>query len=162
MTFNQFQDYVAANIDWFHGRGNESNVSLHLAEQALGVQLPRSLKWLLKEHGYWHGIAVSNLSDSVNDTLSCRRTLSLPNQFIVLENVQDAGAILIDTDDLASSGEAPLYWVASEDVGNPPRLDGNIRFDSYGDYVQHQLPGMQEFIESRYVRYNPADYPIER
>jgi hypothetical protein len=162
MTIHQFQEYVAANIEWFRGRLPESDASLQEVEEALGVQLPRSLKWLLQEHGYWHGTAVSNLRDTVAGTLRCRRHLALPNRFVVLEDLQDSGAILIDTGEAASSGESPLYWVGMEDVGNPPRLEGNTRYDSFGDYVKDRLPSVQDVIEPRYVRYDTADFPEGR
>jgi hypothetical protein len=162
MTFHQFQEFVATNIDWFHGRLPETDSSLHQVEDSLGVQLPGSLKWLLKEQGYWHGTGVSNLNDAVKDTLDARRHLALPNRFVILENLQDGGVILIDTGEVASSGESPLYWVGMEDLGNPPRLEGNTRYDSFGDYVKGRLPSVQDFIEDRYARYDPAHFPEGR
>ncbi len=165
MTIDQFQDFVAANIDWFHGRLPETDSSLQQAEKVLGVKLPRTLKWLLTQHGYWHGTGVSNLNDTINDTLDARRLVALPNHFVVLENFQDAGVILIDTSEVTPNGEAPLYWVGLEDVGNLPRLETNSRYDSFGDYVKDRLKSAQDFIEQRYVRYvryDPADFPEGR
>jgi hypothetical protein len=159
MTFNQFQDFVAANIDWFRGRLPETESSLQLVEQTLGIKLPGSVKWLLKEHGYWHGTGVSNLEDAVKDTLDARRHLDLPARFLMLDNFQDGGVILIDTSEETSSDEFAMYWVGMEDLGNPPRLEGNTRYDSFGDFVKDQLPAKQAFIEPRYIRYDPADYP---
>ena len=162
MTFHQFQEFVAANIDWFRGRLPETESSLQHVEQALGVELPGSVKWLLKEHGYWHGTGVSNLEDAVKDTLDARRHLALPGRFVVLDNFQDGGIILLDTGEETSSGEFAMYWVGMEDLGNPPRLEGNTRYDSFGEYVKARLPSKQDFIEPRYVRYDPADYPEGR
>jgi hypothetical protein len=162
MTLHEFQDFVAVNIDWFRGRLPETDSSLQQVERTLGVELPGSLKWLLSEHGYWHGTGVSNLEDTVKDTLDARQHLSLPNKFVVLENFQDGGVILIDADEVTSSGESPLYWVGMEDLGNPPQLEGNTRFDSFGDYVKDRLPSVQDAIEPRYARYNPADFPEGR
>jgi hypothetical protein len=162
MKFNQFQDFVAGNIEWFHGRFPETESSLQQVEQALGVELPASAKWLLKEHGYWHGTGVSNLEDAVKDTLDARRYHGLPTRFVVLDNFQDGGIILIDTGEETSSGEFAMYWVGMEDLGNPPLLEGNTRYDSFGDYVKDQLPSKQAFIEPRYIRYDPADYPEGR
>src|SRR5437867_7932442 len=124
MKFNQFQDFVAGNIEWFHGRFPETESSLQQVEQALGVELPASAKWLLKEHGYWHGTGVSNLEDAVKDTLDARRYHGLPTRFVVLDNFQDGGIILIDTGEETSSGEFAMYWVGMEDLGNPPLLEG--------------------------------------
>jgi hypothetical protein len=162
MTFNEFQDFVTANIDWFRGRLPETDASLQEAEERLGVQLPQSIKWLLKQHGYWHGTAVPSLGDAVETTLRWRSHGSLPRQFVALDDFQDAGAILLDTGEITSSGESPLYWVGMEDIGNPPRLEGNTRYDSFGDYVKDRLPSVQDFIEPRFVRYNAADFPEGR
>ena len=162
MTFNQFQEFVAANIDWFRGRLRETDSSLLQVEQALGVELPDSVKWLLKEHGYWHGTGVSNLEGTVRDTLDARRHLALPNRFVVLNNFQDGGLILIDTGEETSSGEFAMYWVGMEDVGNPPRLEGNPRYGSFGDYVKDRLPSEQGLIEPDYVHYDPANFPEGR
>jgi hypothetical protein len=162
MTFHQFQDFVAANMDWFRGRLPETDSSLRAVEETLGVQLPGSLKWLVKEHGYWHGTAVSNLQDAVKDTLNARHDLALPNKYVVLENLQDAGIILIDTGAVNSSGESPLYWVGMQDLGNPPRLDDNTRYESFGDYVRDRLPSVQDAIEASQVCYDPMHFPEGR
>src|SRR5262249_28043853 len=154
----------AANIDWFRGRLAETDASLQETEERLGVKLPQSIKWLLKQHGYWHGTGVPRLRDAIETTLRWRRQALLPTRFVVLDDLEDPVAILIDTGELTSSGESPLYWVGMEDIGNPPRLDGegNTRYDSFGDYVKDRLPSVQDFIEPRYVRYNAADFPEGR
>jgi hypothetical protein len=162
MTFHQFQDFVAGNIDWFRGRMPETDSSLKHAELSLGVELPSSVKWLLKEHGYWHGTGVSNLEDAVKDTLDARHHLALPGRFVVLDNFQDGGIILIDTGEETSSGEFAMYWVGMQDLGKPPRLEGNTRYDSFGDYVKDQLLSKQDCIEPRFVRYDPAEFPEGR
>jgi SMI1 / KNR4 family (SUKH-1) len=162
MTSHEFQDFVAANIDWFRGRLPETDASLQEAEELLRVQLPNSLKWLLKQHGYWHGTSISSLRDAIETTLRWRRHALLPARFVVLEDFEDAGAILVDTGEMTASGESPLYWVGMEDVGNPPRLEGNTRFDSFGDYVKAQLPSVQDHIKARFVRYDPRDFPEGR
>lgn len=159
MTFDQFRDFIAANIDWFRGRLSETDSSLERVEEILGVTLPVSLKWLLKLHGYWHGTGVSNLADTVKDTLAARSHLGLPNNYVVLENFDDGGLILIDTGDSASNDDAPVYWIGMEDLGNPPHLEGNTKWNSFGDYVKSRLPSVQEFIEDAHIRYNPADFP---
>lgn len=162
MTFLQFQDFVAANVDWFRGRLPETESSLKEAEKVLGVELPCSVKWLLKEHGYWHGTGVSNLENAVTDTLDARRHLALPSRWVVLDNFQDGGLILIDAAAETSRGEFAMYWVGMEDLGNPPRLEGNTRYESFGDYVKDRLPSVKNFIEARYVRYHAADFPEGR
>ena len=164
MTFPQFQDFVTANIDWFRGRLPETDASLQETEVRLSIELPRSIKWLLKEYGYWHGTAVPSLRDAVETTLRWRTLGLLPTRFVVLDDLQDAGAILLDAGEQTLSGESPLYWVGMEDIGNPPRLDsdGNKRYDSFGDYVKDWLPSVQDFVEPQYVRYDAADFPEGR
>lgn len=162
MTFEQFQAFVAANSDWFRGRLPETDASLARIEQTLGVALPPSLKWLLTKYGYWHATGVSNLDDTVKDTLLARQALGLPSTFVVLENHQDGGVVLIDTSEVTSSGEHPLYWMPTEDLGDPPRLEGNTRFESFGHYVQDRLDSVQDVIDPQYVRYDPADFPEGR
>jgi hypothetical protein len=160
MTTAQFQEFVRAAEVWFCGRFPQSEESLREVERNLGVSLPTSLRWLLKEYGYWHGTGVSNLESSVTETQLAREHLGLPHQFIVLENHHDGGIILIDTGEQTSPGENPVYgWIGAEDLGPEPNLPASARFASFGAYVAYRLPTEQEFIEPRWVRYDPADYP---
>lgn len=162
VTFQEFKNFVADNIDWFRGRLPETDLSLQHVEQTLGVSLPVSVKWLLKEHGYWYGTGVSSLSKAVQDTLDARLHLGLPQRFVVLDNFDDGGVILIDTDEETSAGEFTTYWMAPEDLGNPPQLEGNTRYDSFGDYVKDWLPAAQRHIEPCNVCYDPANFPEGR
>lgn len=159
MTTDEFRAFVRGNEVWFRGRLPETDASLLVAERRLGVPLPRSLTWLLTEYGYWHGTAVSNLDDSVRDTLSAREHLGLPVQFIVLENFQDAGVILVDTGEQPTPGEPVLYWVGLEDLSSMPTIKGNRRYVSFGEYVAYRLTSQQEFIAPEDVAYNSRHFP---
>jgi len=159
VTTDEFRTFVKSHEDWFRGRLPETELSLAEAERSLGVVLPESLRWLLKDYGYWHGTGVSNLEDTVKDTLAARETLGLPMNFVVLENHDDGGLILIDTNDQSSPGEPALYWVGYEDLGAIPQLAGNHRYGSYGDYVADLLPSVQTIIPAEDIRCDPRNYP---
>jgi hypothetical protein len=158
MTTDEFKSFVRINEAWFRGRLPETEASLSQYEQVLGVRLPESLRWVLKEYGYWHATAISNLEDSVKDTIAARQHLKSPFRFVVLENFQDGGFILIDTSEETSPGESPFYWVSMEDLGASPRLAGNDKYSSYGEYVRDRLPSVQQFIKPEDVLYDPALY----
>lgn len=162
MTLLEFQRFVADHIDWFRGRLPETESSLREFEQALGVNLPASVKWLLKEQGYWRASGVSSLEEAVRDTVLARAHLDLPMRYIVLDNFDDGGVVLVDTGDETSDGEFALYWIAPEDIGNPPRLDGNTRYESFGDYVKDRLPSVQRIVAAEDARYDPAEFPQGR
>jgi hypothetical protein len=159
MTTDEFEAFVKSNEEWFRGRLAETELSLTEAERSLGVALPQSLRWLLKEYGYWHGTAVSNLEDTVKDTLAAREHLGLPANFVVLENHEDGGLIIINTSEQSCRGEPALYWVGYEDLGEVPELAGSHRFGSYGDYVAYLLPSVQKIIPPEDIRYDPRKYP---
>jgi hypothetical protein len=74
----------------------------------------------------------------------------------VLQNLQDAGLILIDTGDETSSGEPALYWIGAEDLTAEPRLAGNERFPSYGEYAADRLEHERDFLDEKDVSYDPA------
>ena len=160
MTTAGFREFVLDREDWFRGRLPESEESLHYAEQRLGVRLPESLRWLLSGFGYWHGTGVSDLEESVTDTLLARERLQLPPRYVILENYHDGGLILLDTGDETSIGECAVYaWIGAEDLGADWEPPASARFPSFGAYVAHRLPTQQSLIDPRWVRYNPADYP---
>lgn len=159
MTTEEFKAFVRTNEEWFRGRLPETEDSLSSAELTLGVRLPESIRWLLQEYGYWHATGISDLADTVKDTLAARTHHSLSRRFIVLENRQDAGLILVDTGDETSPGEPPLYWVGMEDLAAEPRLTGNQRFPSYGEYAADRLESERDFLEEKDVPYDPRNFP---
>ena len=163
MTTAEFREFVRSREEWFRGRLPESEASFENVEQRLGVRLPESLRWLLTEFGYWHGTGVSNLEDSVTQTLLARRHLQLPIRYVVLENHHDGGLILLDTGDETSPGECAVYgWIGAEDLGSDMELHDSTRLDSFGAYVANRLTAEQSLIDPRWVRYDPADSPEGR
>ncbi len=162
MTTAEFMAFAKANEPWFRGRLPESEATLAAAEATLGVKLPQSLRWLLQGWGYWHGTAVSSLSDTVRDTIEARRVHGLPGEFIILENFHDGGLILVDTRDEPSPGEPALFWIGMEDLGENPRLEGNQRWVSYGEYVVEMLETTRDVIPEGDVRYDRSQYPEGR
>jgi hypothetical protein len=159
MTLEEFKSYVESRAEWFRGRFPESDESLKNIEEALGMSLPGSLKWLLKEYGYWHATSVSSLEESVRATSEARTYHSLPKQYIVLNDYQDCGLILIDTGESTSPGEYPLYWPAWEDIIPAPNLSGASRYDTFPDYVADMFESNVNRVDEKYVRYDPKDFP---
>jgi hypothetical protein len=123
------------------------------------VTLPISLKWLLKEYGYWHATAVSSLEESVRATSEARAYHGLPKQYMVLNDYQDGGLILINTGESSQQGEYPLYWLGWEDIIPTPNLSGASRYDTFPDYVADMFESNVNGIDEKYVRYDPKDYP---
>lgn len=127
MTFAEFQIFVASNAEWFRGTGRESAAALASAESALSVQLPESLKWLLRDHGYSAACGVPSLQGAVEATLRCRAVLGLPRRYVVLEDRNDAGVVFLDTGAHSDPESCPVYWVGSHNLG---RLAMNEAMDS--------------------------------
>jgi hypothetical protein len=159
MTLEEFKAYVESRADWFRGRFPESDESLKNVEEALEVPLPVSLKWLLKEYGYWHATSVSSLEESVRATSEARAYHNLPKRYIVLNDYQDGGLILIDTGESSSVGEFPLYWIGWEDISALPNFPEETRYSSFAEYVEDMFESSTNGIEEKYIRYDPKNYP---
>jgi len=118
---------------------------------------------LLTEYGYWHGTGIGSLEDCVTETQLARKHVGLPTKYVVLENHHDGGLILLNTGEESSPGECVVYgWVGPEDLGPSPYLPASTRLPSFGAYVAHRLPIEQSLIDTRWVRYDPNDYPEGR
>ena len=96
MTLTEFQSWVEQNAKWFQGVHPETNASIAQAEQQLGHSLPPSLAWLLTKWGYSTACGVDSLADTVATTLRVRKSLGLPERYIVLNDWQDAGIVILD------------------------------------------------------------------
>lgn len=112
------QKLAAENRKYTSGSLKESDASLKGVETSLQIKLPEDVRWYLKECGYGECHAISNIQSTVSDTLRFRQAVSLPNRFVVIEDRNDAGAILLDTD--SSSGS--VLWV---DTNALPRIASN-------------------------------------
>jgi hypothetical protein len=91
------------------GSKRESTESLIAVEAALGVLLPGDLKTYLLELGYGRANAIANITRSIEDTERFRRAVKLPPHFVVLDDRNDAGAVLLD----CSSTAGRVLWVAT-------------------------------------------------
>lgn len=150
------RQFVEQNRRWFAGRGHETDESLNAAEKALGISLPGEIRWLLKEYGYWHATGISSLEESVADTRAARESLGLPHRFVVLDNYQDGGGILIDTESADGADDHLVYNVGWESIPNDTICD-ELVFPSYLEYVRDQLQLQQDFIDPEFVDYDPDD-----
>src|SRR5690349_4555030 len=97
MTQAEFRSMVVQNSRWFEGVSPETADSIRKAEQQLGCALPSSMKWLLSMWGYSSACGIASLDDTVADTLNARRTLGLEERYIILNNWQDGGYVVMDT-----------------------------------------------------------------
>ena len=157
MTTKEFEAFVETHVAWFRGRRRESAVSIGAAEVALGVSLPESMKWVLVEHGYWHGTSVSNLGETVDRTLQLRVAVGLDQRYVVLEDWGDAGLVVIDTEDKHSPGEPILLWADAHALHTGPDWPGSERFQSFGAYVASQLETIREEYEGQRIAYDPDE-----
>src|SRR5258705_9928333 len=132
MTLEKFQAFVGLHADRFVGVHPHSTAELDGMERVLGGRLPDALRWLLTEHGYSECCGVSNLNESVARTLECRRSISLPANWLLLDDRGDAGVVLVDL----PTGR--VCWCGSYTVGNlaTGRVDADADwFDGYAEWT---------------------------
>jgi hypothetical protein len=96
MTLPDFQVFVGAHPDCFAGVHPHSAGGLDRLEQALGYRLPETLRWLLENQGYSDCCGVDNIEEAVEQTLSCRRSIALPLNWLILNDWGDGGIVLLD------------------------------------------------------------------
>lgn len=107
---NNLQNLAAEHPEYLSGDRKESEVSLSKVETSLQVTLPEDVKWFLKVCGYGQCHAVPNIQSSISDTQRFRRAVSLPNRYVVLDDRNDAGAVLLDTE----SSKGTVLWVDTQ------------------------------------------------
>lgn len=151
-----FEQFVEANARWFRGHLPESESSLDAAEQSLGVAIPQQIRWLLRDFGYWHATGISSLGEMISSTHTAREHLKLPARFLVLEDNQDGGVILLDTIADPTTGQCKVYDSGWESV--PDRIESEILYSSYFDYVRVVLERSRDFIADGDVDYDPTRY----
>ena len=137
-----FQNFVKENEIWFRGRLPETDETLMNVESKLGVKLPEDIKWLLKDYGYWHGTGISNIEESIDDTLMAREHVNLPNNFVVLYDHQDGGVILLDTNKL--SGKYRVISAGWESI--PDQIENEIIFSDFEEYTKSVIETEREII----------------
>lgn len=139
---SKFQSFVKENEKWFRGRLPESGSSLAKVESKLGIKLPKDIKWLLKEYGYWHGTGISNIEESIQDTLDARKHLQLPNNYVVLYDHQDGGVILLDVN--STNGKNRVIDAAWESVPND--LENETIYSDLVEYMQRVIEVETEIL----------------
>ncbi|MEO0477489.1 MAG: SMI1/KNR4 family protein [Planctomycetota bacterium] len=110
MELNKFKEFVLTHIDQYRGVNAHSEDELSGFESTLGFELPDSLRWLLKKHGYGNATGVANLSEAVATTLALRGSRGLSEKLLILNDWGDAGVVILDMD----SGEC--CWCAVHEV----------------------------------------------
>ncbi|EMI54117.1 Cell wall assembly and cell proliferation coordinating protein, KNR4-like domain protein [Rhodopirellula sallentina SM41] len=160
MEFDAFRRFVESNIDWFRGRLPESEASLAAYESSLGSRFPTSIKWLLSTHGYWHATGIPNLRESVTLTLELRRSIALPNNFVVLADHGDGGVIVLDSSLPTVGDEFTIHDVdaaALHELDSQPFIP-DIVYDSFGRYVESVLDSQRSTIDPSDVAYDPIAF----
>lgn len=104
---SSLKDFAFAHEKYCFGRRKETEESFARVEAELQVVLPEEFKWFLRVCGYGECNAVSNLASCVSDTKRFRAAADLPKRFVVLDDRNDAGAILLDTESQAGA----VTWI---------------------------------------------------
>ena len=89
------------------GERRESEDSLRAVEVELGLTLPLDVRRLLLEFGYGPPNAIPNIGASVKDTMRFRRAVGLAKNYLVLDDRNDGGVVLLDT----ASSEGRVVWM---------------------------------------------------
>ena len=138
MNLQEFQFYTRQNLHFLKGVFPETLQSLMSYEDKLGFSLPRSMKWLLSEYGYSMACGVESLEDSVAITLDCRRTISLPENILIINDWNDGGLVFMIVDQ-SPQNEYPVIWSDTSDIytlieGKPLPSDVS-KFESFPLWV---------------------------
>ena len=130
MTLAEFQVLVASHLDRFAGIHPHPAADFEEFEQVLGHPLPESLRWLLGTHGYSESCGVDNLTESVKQTITCRGSIGLPGNWLLLNDWGDGGIVLLDL----PTGR--ICWCGAHNAGN--LADGKIDSDAdwFGGYPE--------------------------
>ena len=96
MTLDEFQSHVAAHSQVYRGGHPHSAEEFEAFEEILGSSVPMSIRWLLGTHGYSDATGIDNLSESIENTIRCRKSLGLPNEWLLLNDWNDAGVVLLN------------------------------------------------------------------
>lgn len=136
MSLNEFQQFIKNHEQRFVGVHPETAESLEQFELLLGFTLPATLKWLLGTFGYTSECGVDNLEESVRQTLACRDSISLPSNWLLLNDWGDAGIVLLNLE----SGR--ICYCGSFEIDNViagmPGQDQDW-FDGYPEWVFHRM-----------------------
>lgn len=144
MTLDEFQSHVAAHAEFYRGVNPHSPEEFAMFEAILGHPIPESVRWLLGTHGYADATGIDNLSESVETTLLCRENLDLPSDWLVLNDWNDAGVVLLNlkSERVCWSGTHNVARVAS---GNHPDED----IDWFPGYPEWSVSRLEDAIDER-------------
>jgi len=122
----------------------ETTARLDNVEKELSVILPVDLKDLLLRYGYG-STAVPNISTAVKDTRRFRSAVDLPDRYVVLDDMNDGGVVLLDT----QSADGPVLWVDSHAVGklrsNNLSQSEHDLFPSFVSWLERCLDNDEQF-----------------
>jgi hypothetical protein len=136
MKNHAFTEFVKQNDSRYRGVAHESPQAILSYEQRLGVSLPESLSWLLSEYGYSFSAGVDSLSDSVESTLRLRVSEGLPHSYVLLNDWNDSGIVLLSTD------RGSVVWCESSDLSSV--VSGLDAGDVYEDYAEWSKSRFEE------------------
>jgi hypothetical protein len=131
------REIVATAPELFAGAVREDADLLRRIEADLGIIFPEDVRWFLTSCGSGHSNAIPNIEEAARDTLSFRAAVALPHHYLVLDDMNDAGTVFLDT----SSTAGTVLWVAMHSVrelaaGLSDRADYD-RFESFADWVAY-------------------------
>ena len=136
LTLVEFQSFVASHSEKFVGVHPHPATDLDDFERKLGHALPESLRWLLSTRGYSECSGIDNLTEAVAQTIECRGSIGLPNNWLLLNDWGDGGIVLLDL----PTGR--VCWSGTHNVHN--LADGKIDadadwFDGYPEWTANRI-----------------------
>ena len=142
---SSLREVVADNLPYFSGTSKETPDSVDFVERNLCLSLPEELKWLLVTHGYGKCTIVPNLEETVSDTNRFRNHAGLPSQYLVLEDLNDAGVVILDT----QSAEGAIVWLATHCLGElkqnkPQDLSDSDYYPNLASWAKFKLNEAKE------------------
>jgi hypothetical protein len=111
---NALLQLVSSNQSLFAGAVRESEQTIRSLEQQLGVVLPPDVIWFWQSCGSGLTGAAPSARVAVADTLRYRNAVSLPPQYVVLDDRNDAGTVLLDT----STNTGAVIWVDTHAIAS--------------------------------------------
>jgi hypothetical protein len=137
-----FKMLVASNDRRYRGVRPHSEQEFAAMEARIGYRFPESIRWLLSTHGYGDATGIDNLDESVAATLRCRQTIGLPANWLILNDWQDAGVVLLDLD------SSRICWCDSNALPRSGTHQLPAAADWYGDFAEWSLFRLQQAMES--------------
>nr|BAJ07072.1 hypothetical protein [uncultured bacterium] len=129
---SKLRQLVASAPEYFSGTIKESESSLREVEEALLVRLPDDLKWFLITCGYSECCPIPNMQESISNTIRFREAVTLPKQYVVLDDRNDTGAILLDTE----SSAGLVLWIDTHTIDTlKSGFSGPTERDQFPDFA---------------------------